>query len=94
MNRDPDRRRRWRTKHVSLLVEHQRVQWRSRAHFYAVTSRAMRRILLNYAGSRRASKRCGDRMRMPPDENWPGVCGASRSTSGWCPGLVGEIAIT
>jgi len=42
------------------LVDQRRVQWRNRAHFYAVASRAMRRILLNHARSRRAGKRGGD----------------------------------
>jgi RNA polymerase sigma factor (TIGR02999 family) len=41
------------------LVDQTRVQWKSRAHFYAIASRAMRRILINYAQMRRAGKRGG-----------------------------------
>jgi RNA polymerase sigma factor (TIGR02999 family) len=39
------------------LVDQTRVQWRSRAHFYAVSSHAMRRILSTYGKRRRAAKR-------------------------------------
>jgi RNA polymerase sigma factor (TIGR02999 family) len=42
------------------LVDQTRVEWRNRAHFYAIASRAMRRILINYALARRAGKRGGD----------------------------------
>jgi RNA polymerase sigma factor (TIGR02999 family) len=41
------------------LVQQNRVQWQNRAHFYAVASRAMRRILVNYAETRRSAKRGG-----------------------------------
>jgi RNA polymerase sigma factor (TIGR02999 family) len=39
------------------LVENQRIQWRSRAHFFAVSARLMRRILVDYARARHAQKR-------------------------------------
>ncbi len=35
-------------------------QWRNRAQFYAVASRAMRRILIDHARRRRAARRGGD----------------------------------
>lgn len=35
------------------------IEWRSRAHFFAVAARAMRRILINHAESRNATKRGG-----------------------------------
>ncbi len=35
------------------------VDWRSRAHFYAIAARQMRRILVNHAEARRAAKRGG-----------------------------------
>lgn len=35
------------------------IEWRSRAHFFAVAARAMRRILINHAESRNARKREG-----------------------------------
>jgi RNA polymerase sigma factor (TIGR02999 family) len=41
------------------LVEQKHVAWQNRAHFYAIASRAMRRILINYAEMRRAGKRGG-----------------------------------
>lgn len=39
------------------LVEQTRVDWKNRAHFFAVAARAMRRILIDYARKRGAKKR-------------------------------------
>ena len=39
------------------LVDQTRVQWQDRAHFFAVASQAMRRILVDHARARRAGKR-------------------------------------
>jgi RNA polymerase sigma-70 factor, ECF subfamily len=50
------------------LVEIQRVDWKGRAHFFAVASQMMRRILVDHARSRLADKRCGGRMLVPLDE--------------------------
>jgi RNA polymerase sigma factor (TIGR02999 family) len=36
------------------------VAWQNRAHFFAVSSQIMRRILVDAARARRAGKRCGD----------------------------------
>lgn len=41
------------------LVDQTRVRWQNRAHFYAIASRAMQRILINYAAMKRADKRGG-----------------------------------
>jgi RNA polymerase sigma factor (TIGR02999 family) len=41
------------------LVRLDRVEWQSRAHFYAIAAQAMRRILINHAVGRRAQKRGG-----------------------------------
>jgi RNA polymerase sigma factor (TIGR02999 family) len=41
------------------LIDQQRVNWQSRAHFFALAAQAMRRILINYANSRLAKKRGG-----------------------------------
>jgi len=41
------------------LVDQQRVQWRNRAHFFAISARMMRRILVDHARQRRAAKRGG-----------------------------------
>jgi RNA polymerase sigma factor (TIGR02999 family) len=39
------------------------VEWQDRAHFYALASRMMRRILVNHAKGRKAAKRGGDAHR-------------------------------
>lgn len=41
------------------LIEQKDVQWQSRAHFYAIAARVMRRILLDYAKYRLRDKRGG-----------------------------------
>lgn len=41
------------------LVDQSRAEWKSRQHFFAVASEAMRRILIDYAKWRRAGKRGG-----------------------------------
>jgi RNA polymerase sigma factor (TIGR02999 family) len=49
------------------LVEVDRVDWKSRAHFFAVASQSMRRILVDHARSRGAAKRGGGQTRIPLD---------------------------
>jgi RNA polymerase sigma factor (TIGR02999 family) len=41
------------------LVDQTRTQWQDRAHFFAIASRAMRRILVDYARRHRALRRGG-----------------------------------
>ena len=41
------------------LVDQSRGEWQSRAHFYAVASEAMKRILVSHARARNAKKRGG-----------------------------------
>ena len=41
------------------LVDQNRVQWRNRAHFFAVAAQQMRRILVDHARAHRAEKRGG-----------------------------------
>jgi RNA polymerase sigma factor (TIGR02999 family) len=41
------------------LVGQERVEWKGRAHFFAIASQAMRRILINWAEARSAKKRGG-----------------------------------
>jgi RNA polymerase sigma factor (TIGR02999 family) len=41
------------------LVRLDRVEWQSRAHFYAIAAQAMRRILINHATAKRTQKRGG-----------------------------------
>lgn len=63
------------------LVDINRIRWQDRAHFFAISARIMRRILVDHARARRSKKRgCGaDRMTLD----------ASRVADGsWRPDLV------
>lgn len=42
------------------LINHNEVEWQSRAHFLAIAALAMKRILINYAEKRKAVKRGGE----------------------------------
>jgi RNA polymerase sigma-70 factor, ECF subfamily len=44
------------------------VSWQNRAHFFAVSAQLMRRILVDYARSRRFSKRGGEWRHVPFNE--------------------------
>src|SRR5437870_5626262 len=50
------------------LIDWKNVQWQNRAHFFAVSAQMMRRILVDYARSRRNQKRGGDACRVTLDE--------------------------
>jgi RNA polymerase sigma factor (TIGR02999 family) len=50
------------------LVEIKQVDWKDRAHFFAVASRVMRRIRVDHARARLADKRSGGRTLVPIDE--------------------------
>ncbi len=41
------------------LIDQRRVQWESRAHFFGIASRMMRRILVDYARAKKACRRGG-----------------------------------
>lgn len=41
------------------LAREEKIEWRSRTHFFAVAAKVMRRVLVDYARSRRAAKRGG-----------------------------------
>lgn len=45
------------------LVVQEAADWKNRAHFYAIASQAMRRILINYARQHQAAKRGGGQKR-------------------------------
>jgi RNA polymerase sigma factor (TIGR02999 family) len=45
-----------------------RINWKSRAHFFAVAAQAMRRILIDNARSHRSAKRGGGRQKVPLDD--------------------------
>lgn len=59
------------------LVAQRDVNWQSRAHFFAVASRLMRRILVDYARGRLRAKRGGRQPKLPLDKVFvisPGRC--------------------
>src|SRR5687768_13532872 len=49
------------------LIDYTRMEWSGRAHFMAVASTAMRRILVDHARSQRSEKRGGALHRVPLD---------------------------
>ncbi len=50
------------------LVRQQSVEWRDRSHFFALASKLMRRILVDHARARSASKRGGGLQKVSLDE--------------------------
>jgi RNA polymerase sigma factor (TIGR02999 family) len=66
------------------LVAQQGVDWQSRAHFFALASKLMRRILVDYARARSAEKRGGGAAVLSLDEmlepNEAGEHGAADAT--------------
>lgn len=52
------------------LVDVERLDWHDRAHFFAMASRAMRRILIDHARSRMRQKRGGEAVRVPLREDF------------------------
>jgi RNA polymerase sigma factor (TIGR02999 family) len=50
------------------LLRNTEIDWRSRAHFYAVAARTMRRVLVDYARAQAADKRGGGAMEIQFDE--------------------------
>jgi RNA polymerase sigma factor (TIGR02999 family) len=50
------------------LVDQRDVHWQSRAHFYSLAAQMMRRILVDYARSRRYVKRGADARQVTFDE--------------------------
>jgi RNA polymerase sigma-70 factor, ECF subfamily len=49
------------------LIDQRRVDWRNRAHFFAIAAQLMRRILLDHARGRLRDKRGGDAAKIPVD---------------------------
>ena len=50
------------------LVNQNRVNWKNRAHFFAIAARSIRRILIDRARARLAGKRGGDWVRIPMED--------------------------
>src|SRR5216117_2752226 len=55
------------------LVQIDRVEWRDRAHFFAVAARVMRRVLIDYARARKRDKRGGAPVQVPLSETLDGL---------------------
>jgi RNA polymerase sigma-70 factor (ECF subfamily) len=59
------------------LVAQRKADWQGRAHFFAVASQLMRRILVDYARGRLSAKRGGRQVKLPLDQVFvlsPGRC--------------------
>lgn len=54
------------------LVDQATATWRDRAHFFAVSARVIRNLLIDYARERKAAKRGGDAIRLPLNEQLAG----------------------
>jgi RNA polymerase sigma factor (TIGR02999 family) len=50
------------------LVDQPQLNWQNRAHFYAISARIMRQILVDYARNSGAAKRGGEIFRVPFEE--------------------------
>lgn len=50
------------------LIDASQVQWRNRTHFFAISARLMRRILVDYARAHSYAKRGGGAQHIPLDE--------------------------
>jgi RNA polymerase sigma factor (TIGR02999 family) len=50
------------------LIDQNEVRWQNRAHFFGIAARIMRRILVDYARSRKYQKRGGGALRVEFDE--------------------------
>jgi RNA polymerase sigma factor (TIGR02999 family) len=55
------------------LLQARTVDWQNRAHFFALSARLMRRILVDFARSRQYSKRGGGAEHVPFDDTQPVV---------------------
>jgi RNA polymerase sigma factor (TIGR02999 family) len=50
------------------LADFQRLHWKNRVHFYAISSQVMRRVLVDFARARDRHKRGGSRQRLSLEE--------------------------
>jgi RNA polymerase sigma factor (TIGR02999 family) len=50
------------------LIDLKQIRWQDRAHFFAMSARVMRRILVDFARARRQDKRGGGAARVSLDE--------------------------
>lgn len=54
------------------LVDQATATWRDRAHFFAVSAKVIRHLLIDYARERKAAKRGGDAILLPLDDRLAG----------------------
>lgn len=54
------------------LVDQSAAGWKDRAHFFAVSARVIRNLLIDYARERRAAKRGGGAIHLPLDDRIEG----------------------
>ena len=50
------------------LIDQSEVEWQNRAHFFAIAAQTMRRILVDYARTRKREKRGGDDVKLQLDD--------------------------
>ena len=50
------------------LIDSSRVRWQNRAHFFAMSSQLMRRVLVDFARAKNSKKRGGDEIRVTFDD--------------------------
>jgi RNA polymerase sigma factor (TIGR02999 family) len=75
------------------LVDSGRVKWRDRGHFFAISSQLMRRVLVDFARSRRSKKRGSAGERIPLDVALELHGGRSRDLV-WLDDALNELAQT
>jgi RNA polymerase sigma factor (TIGR02999 family) len=51
------------------LIDTRRVQWKNRAHFFAISAKLMRRVLVDFARRKRFQKRGGGAIQVTLDDN-------------------------
>lgn len=59
------------------LIDLRQVEWRDRAHFFAMAARLMRRILIDYARAKKREKRGGGALHVPLAEALDAPVGAT-----------------
>jgi RNA polymerase sigma factor (TIGR02999 family) len=50
------------------LIDQRNTDWQNRAHFFAISAQAMRRILVDHARTKHRDKRGGNELKLPLDE--------------------------
>ena len=59
------------------LVDQRDVEWRNRNHFFALSAELIRRILVDHARSRMASKRGGDQVKLSLEDGMEPAAGGA-----------------